>query len=174
MSVRPCQIPQNGVLRRLFRPARFSLFPSFFRTDASASAPTTSRTMRSRVFGTDFRVSTISSIKLSSRRTFVGFMVLPLSLLAVYVITSIDSQTVELGVLTGITLVGNGISDRLVKPFLIPTRLSTLVLKQLREHARNAGSNQGFHRSVFAHDHWTAACVFNKLNDGTGYFSKSH
>ena len=45
-------------------------------------------------------------------------MVLPLSLLAVYVITSIDSQTVELGVLTGITLVGNGISDRLVKPIL--------------------------------------------------------
>jgi hypothetical protein len=74
--------------------------------------------MRSRVFGTDFRVSTISSIKLFSRRTFVGFIVLPLSLLAVYGITSIDSQTVELGVLTEITLVGSDISDRLVKPIL--------------------------------------------------------
>ena len=45
-------------------------------------------------------------------------MVLPLSLLAVYGTISIDSQTVELGVLTGITLVVSDISDGLVKPIL--------------------------------------------------------
>src|SRR6266508_537481 len=147
MSLRPCQIPQNGVLRRLFRPARFSLFLSFSRTAASVSAPTTSRTMRSRVFGTNFRVSTISSIKLSSRRTFVGFMVLPLSLLAVYGITSIDSQNNQ--------------------------NQPRGCLRQFLTRARCAKST-GWSGPVLIHHHPAPACVFNKLDDGTGYFSKSH
>ena len=157
MSVRPCQIPQNGVLRRLFRPVRFSIFPAFSRTGASASAPTTSRTTRSRVFGTDFRVSTISAINLSSRLSFEGFMVLPLSRLALYSITSGDTQTVKLRLLwespfwLAISLAG------WLSRVLFPTRRTTSVLKQLRAHARDASSRQGFQRSVLAHDDRLAA-----------------
>jgi hypothetical protein len=70
-------MPQNGVFRRLFLPARFNLAASFSRTEPSARAPTTSRTIRNRIFGTDFRVLTISSIKASSRRAFADFTVYP-------------------------------------------------------------------------------------------------
>src|SRR3989338_6650003 len=77
MSVRFAPIPQNGVLRRLLCARRFDLLCCLSRTIGSASAPTTSRTIRNRAFGTDFRVSTISSMEVSSRLIFAGFITSP-------------------------------------------------------------------------------------------------
>ena len=92
MSVRLFHMPQNGVLRRLFRAVRFAFVSE---TVGSASASTTSRTIRRRVLGTDFRVSTISSIEVSSLRTFAVFMNLPPSLHSSYRITSVGIRTLN-------------------------------------------------------------------------------